>query len=87
MDIVRQLSQISTMARYRRGPKTHAKTDPSSEEGNGGETTDAEKYCALDEMISKLRIEWYRLLNRDGVILIHDNARPQISRITAQKLN
>src|SRR6185295_5961685 len=55
---------------------------------NPGETITAEKYChELDEMRQKLREKHPALINRRGPILLHDNARPHVSRMTPQKLN
>lgn len=55
---------------------------------NPGETITAEKYChELDEMHQKLREKQPALVNRRGPILLHDNARPHVSRMTLQKLN
>lgn len=53
-----------------------------------GETITGEKYCLeLDEMHKKLSLKQPSLVNRKGPILLHDNARPHVSRITLQKLN
>ena len=41
----------------------------------------------LEEMHQKLSVQRPRLVNKDGVILVHDNARPHVSRTTVQKLN
>ena len=53
-----------------------------------GETITAEKYCQeLDAMHRKLQVLRPSLTNRKGPILLHDNARPHISRMTLEKLN
>lgn len=52
-----------------------------------GETIDSERYCnELEEMFNKLKIQHPALVNRKGLILLHDNARPHVSRMTLQKL-
>lgn len=54
---------------------------------NPGETINSEKYCSqLEEMHQQLLIKQPALVNRHGVILLHDNARPHVSRTTVQKL-
>lgn len=53
-----------------------------------GETITSDKYCTeIDEMHEKLCQKIPALVNRKGPILLHDNARPHISRKTLQKLN
>ena len=53
-----------------------------------GETITTEKYCReIDIVHQKLLELWPSLVNQKGFILLHDNARPHISRITQQKLN
>ena len=53
-----------------------------------GETITAEKYCSeLDVVHQKLSKKQPALVNRKGPILLHDNARPHVSKITLQKLN
>uniref|UniRef100_A0A0K0EV64 Histone-lysine N-methyltransferase SETMAR (inferred by orthology to a human protein) n=1 Tax=Strongyloides venezuelensis TaxID=75913 RepID=A0A0K0EV64_STRVS len=52
-----------------------------------GETINFELYCQLlDKVHQKLSQKRPSLVNRKGPILLHDNARPHISRITFQKL-
>uniref|UniRef100_A0A0K0FBF9 Histone-lysine N-methyltransferase SETMAR n=1 Tax=Strongyloides venezuelensis TaxID=75913 RepID=A0A0K0FBF9_STRVS len=53
-----------------------------------GETINSELYCQLlDKVHQKLFQKRPSLVNRKGSILLHDNKRPHISRITLQKLN
>jgi [histone H3]-lysine36 N-dimethyltransferase SETMAR len=53
-----------------------------------GETITAVKYCAeIDQMHRKLTLLNPSLVNRKGPILLHDNARPHIAKLTVQKLN
>ena len=55
---------------------------------NSSETITAEKYCQqVDEMHQKLRQQHPALVNRKGPILLHENARPYIAKLTLQKLN
>jgi len=55
---------------------------------NPGETITAERYChEIDEMHKKLKTLCPGLVNRKSPILLHDNARPHISKVTLQKLN
>lgn len=52
-----------------------------------GESITAEKYCSeLDVVRQKLAIKQPSLVNRKGVLLLHDNARPHVSRMTFAKL-
>ena len=52
-----------------------------------GETITGNSYCKeLDEMNRKLRIKQPTLTNRKGPILLHDNARPHVAKMTIQKL-
>jgi histone-lysine N-methyltransferase SETMAR len=54
---------------------------------NDGETINAEKYCLeLNVVRQKLAEKQPSLVNRKGVLLLHDNARPHIARMTYQKL-
>uniref|UniRef100_A0A5S6R3X4 HTH_48 domain-containing protein n=1 Tax=Trichuris muris TaxID=70415 RepID=A0A5S6R3X4_TRIMR len=54
---------------------------------NPGETMTGEKYSSeLKIMHEKLKEIRPRLLNRKGPILLHDNARPHVSKIVARKL-
>uniref|UniRef100_A0A5S6QCN6 Mos1 transposase HTH domain-containing protein n=1 Tax=Trichuris muris TaxID=70415 RepID=A0A5S6QCN6_TRIMR len=54
---------------------------------NPGETMTGEKYSSeLEIMHEKLKEIRPRLLNRKGSILLHDNARPHVSKIVARKL-
>lgn len=54
---------------------------------NPGETINAESYChQIDIMHQKLAIMKPSLVNRKGPILLHDNARPHVSRVTSRKL-
>uniref|UniRef100_A0A5S6QSI7 HTH_48 domain-containing protein n=1 Tax=Trichuris muris TaxID=70415 RepID=A0A5S6QSI7_TRIMR len=54
---------------------------------NLGETMTGEKYCSeLETMHEKLKELRPGLPNRKGPILLHDNARPHVSRIVARKL-
>ena len=53
-----------------------------------GQTITAESYCEeIDEMYRKLRQQQPPPVNRRGPILLHDNACPHVSQITARKLN
>ncbi len=53
-----------------------------------GETITALKYCPqLAEMHRKLHEKLPALVNRNGPILLHDNARPHVARVTQTKLN
>ena len=55
---------------------------------NPGETINACKYCQqIEEMHQKLHVKHPALVNRKGPILLHDNARPHVSKVTLQKLN
>ena len=55
---------------------------------NPGETVTAEKYCGeINKMHQKLQEMCPAWVNRDGPILLHDNARPHVARSTLQKLN
>lgn len=55
---------------------------------NPGETITAEKYChQIDEMHLKLKNKQPVLVNRKGAILLHDNARSHVARLSLQKLN
>jgi histone-lysine N-methyltransferase SETMAR len=53
-----------------------------------GETITAVKYCSeIEAMHQKLAEKHPSLVNRNGPILLHDNARPHASHVTFQKLN
>lgn len=53
-----------------------------------GETITADKYCSeLEQMHQKLSIQQPSLVNRKGILLLHDNARPHVSKKTLQKLS
>ena len=76
-------------------PKLHQKRSWWSATGiihhsflNPGETITATKYCQqIDEMHQKLQLMRPRLVNMQGPILLHDNARPHVAQLTLQKLN
>lgn len=52
-----------------------------------GQTITANSYCEeLERFHEKLGKKQPALVNRKGPILLHDNARPHISRLTVQKL-
>lgn len=54
---------------------------------NRGETINAERYCTeIDTMHQKLHQKHPALVNRKGPILLHDNAKPHVSRMTLKKL-
>ncbi|KAF2352489.1 Transposase type 1 [Trinorchestia longiramus] len=51
------------------------------------ETINAERYCSyLAVMHARLSEKRPALVNRRGPILLHDNARPHVARMTVQKL-
>uniref|UniRef100_A0A0N5CBX8 Histone-lysine N-methyltransferase SETMAR n=1 Tax=Strongyloides papillosus TaxID=174720 RepID=A0A0N5CBX8_STREA len=53
-----------------------------------GETINSEFYCqVLEEMYQKLSKKVPALINRKGPILLHDNAKPHVSKKTFQKLS
>lgn len=53
-----------------------------------GDTITGTSYCEqLEEMHKKLVQKQPSLVNRKGPILLHDNARPHVSRIVVQKLH
>ena len=52
-----------------------------------GQTVDSIVYCQqLDRLAEALKRNRPELVNRKGVILLHDNARPHTSRVTQQKI-
>lgn len=52
-----------------------------------GETITSDKYCSeIEEMHKNLSIKQPALVNRKGIILLHDNARPHVAKKTSQKL-
>lgn len=52
-----------------------------------GETINSDKYCQeIDIMYEKLRIQQPALVNRRGVLLLHDNARPHTAKQIFKKL-
>uniref|UniRef100_A0A0N5CAF0 HTH_48 domain-containing protein n=1 Tax=Strongyloides papillosus TaxID=174720 RepID=A0A0N5CAF0_STREA len=54
---------------------------------NPGETMTSDRYCKeIEEMNQKLSVLKPALVNRRGPILLHDNAKPHVLRITVQKL-
>lgn len=53
-----------------------------------GQTINAERYCAeLERMNVKLKEKQPALVNRHGVIVLHDNARPHVSTKTVDCIN
>ncbi|VDM85396.1 unnamed protein product, partial [Strongylus vulgaris] len=53
-----------------------------------GESINTDTYChQIDKMHQKLVRANPAVVNRKGPILLHDNARPHVSRKTLQKLN
>ena len=53
-----------------------------------GKTINSESYCqVLEEMYHKLFQKMPALVNRKGPILLHDNAKPHVSKKTLQKLS
>lgn len=54
---------------------------------NFGETVTAELYCRqLDHCHEKLKQKHPALVNRNHPLLLHDNARPHVAKLTLQKL-
>ena len=52
-----------------------------------GQTVTSELYChQLDRLCASLTIKHPALVNRKGVLLHHDNARPHASKVTQQKI-
>lgn len=52
-----------------------------------GSTINQEVYCSqLDRLEEALRVKRPRLMNRDGVILHHDNAKPHTAKMTLEKI-
>uniref|UniRef100_A0A0K0FRR1 Histone-lysine N-methyltransferase SETMAR (inferred by orthology to a human protein) n=1 Tax=Strongyloides venezuelensis TaxID=75913 RepID=A0A0K0FRR1_STRVS len=53
-----------------------------------GETVNSQLYCSqLEKVHKKLSKKRPSFINRKGPILLHDNARPYVSKNTLQKLN
>lgn len=53
-----------------------------------GESITAESYCKLlDAFHEKLRQKHPALVNRDSPLLLHDNARPHVAKLTIAKLH
>ena len=53
-----------------------------------GETVTSEKYCEeIDQMHLQLKRLRPALVNRKGPLLLHDNAKPHVARVTQKKLN
>ena len=52
-----------------------------------GSIINADVYCQqLDRVNEQLRRKWPALVNRKGVILQHDNARPHAAKQTQEKI-
>jgi len=52
-----------------------------------GQTVNADLYCEqLDKLHSKLKIKRSRLVNRNELIILHDNAKPHSAKKTSNKL-
>lgn len=52
-----------------------------------GQTVGSNSYCQqLDRLAEELKCNRPDLVNRKGVILLHDNAKPHTSRVTQQKI-
>lgn len=53
-----------------------------------GQTVNADLYCEqLDRVHQSLMAKWPAIVNRKGVILQHDNARPHCAKRTLEKIN
>lgn len=51
-----------------------------------GNTVTAEVYCQqIERLNEKLKVKRPSLINRKGVVLLHDNARPHTAKITKKK--